>query len=679
MGVRLHLLSPSDGQRVESAVVLGYVDDETDEVSHVEVRLDDDLVAIQIPQRVAAGGTQRAFRATVAIAPDGRSLRRLEVTACDRERPLASVVQLLWVRATRAPIPDCGAVRLITFGTTPAPASATCYPFHGRKDADAALHAVVASRALRDPFCLCYAGAARAAHEVMDRLAAIVRHPHYVRVDGRPLVLVRAESLPADVARCVAGWRSVAARRRMPQPFLLRVQPCGAGDAAAMGFDGAVELPPSGMPLDDVALGALAVPRFSYEQARDFAATAAPPATMFRGVLLWHEPPRGAAGVRFVDASPAAYRAWLEQAIAWTRVHHPGSRRLVFVVPWNGCSEATLAAPDHHYDQAYADATRDATREATRSRDVPSVRRLDPLVSVVLPIYNHEAYVGRAVRSVLDQTIDDVELILIDDGSTDDSLAVARESAAHAGDRRVRVIAQANRGSHAALNTAIAAARGTYCAILNSDDAYAPDRLELMIGAMRAERADLSYSRVAYVDAGGRDVSYTHERALTYLWKQEEQRSFPHAAYALLDFNAAISTGNLVFRRSLFDAAGGFAPLVWCHDWDFLLTALRRGRTLYVDQSLYYYRLHEGSASATYDIRLAYAEGVHMLRRFFADPDYCRRLHRLDPAYYERFVRARGLDRFGALSILGGRILNAAAVPEPAVSAARLRTSSSAR
>ena len=104
-----------------------------------------------------------------------------------------------------------------------------------------------------------------------------------------------------------------------------------------------------------------------------------------------------------------------------------------------------------------------------------------PRVSVVVPVYNKGRYLRRAVDSVLAQSFTDFELILVDDGSTDDSLAVAREYT----DPRVRVIRQANSGAGAARNRGIDEARATMVAFLDGDDEWVPAFLDQMMALVR--------------------------------------------------------------------------------------------------------------------------------------------------------------------------------------------------
>src|SRR5437762_12728182 len=99
----------------------------------------------------------------------------------------------------------------------------------------------------------------------------------------------------------------------------------------------------------------------------------------------------------------------------------------------------------------------------------------DPLVSVILPAFNRGAYIAGALESVMAQTWTRWELIVVDDGSTDETAAVARQYAdAHRG---VIVLTQDNRGVAAARNTGIRRARGSYIAFIDSDDLWRADKL----------------------------------------------------------------------------------------------------------------------------------------------------------------------------------------------------------
>ncbi len=125
-------------------------------------------------------------------------------------------------------------------------------------------------------------------------------------------------------------------------------------------------------------------------------------------------------------------------------------------------------------------------------------------VSVIMPVYNVEKYVGEAIQSVLDQSFTDFELIIVNDGGTDSSLDICRSF----DDPRIRIVSQRNRGLAGARNTGIAHARGEFIALLDSDDRWSPDKLMLHTIHLRSNpRVDASYSGSRLIDEDGNPLS----------------------------------------------------------------------------------------------------------------------------------------------------------------------------
>ncbi|WP_353228022.1 glycosyltransferase [Novosphingobium sp.] len=126
-----------------------------------------------------------------------------------------------------------------------------------------------------------------------------------------------------------------------------------------------------------------------------------------------------------------------------------------------------------------------------------------PRVSVVMPVYNVEAYVAEAIRSVLAQTFTDFELIIVDDGGADASLQICRSFA----DPRITIVSQPNRGLAGARNTGIAAARGEFVALLDSDDRWLPEKLMLhVIHLDNAPDIGVSYAPSRFIDTAGQPL-----------------------------------------------------------------------------------------------------------------------------------------------------------------------------
>jgi glycosyltransferase involved in cell wall biosynthesis len=548
------------------------------------------------------------------------------------------------------------------------------YWFNGKRLLERPFNEVLSTKAPQFPFCVCYANEnwtrrwdgldsevlMGQEHSVEDDRAFIrdllpaFQDERYIRIENRPLLLVYRPSLMPDPVRTATIYREECARAGEADPYLVYAQSFGTGDPAAVGFDAAIEFPPLGfgspginVPLEDVS------PHFrgsfhDYEDLIEIARErATPPFTLFRGVApSWDNTARKAGRSHsFVNAAPEGYRRWLNQALAWTVDHHRPSRRFVFVNAWNEWGEGCHLEPDIKYGRLYLEAT---LEEVRRFGEAPAVR-VAPKVSVVIPSYNHERFIERALASVLGQTLSDLEVIMVDDGSTDGTIAAAQaflRSRSFA--QRVTIRAQANAGAHVALARGISEATGTYIAVLNSDDAYEPARLETLVRQLEERNADLAFSRVRYYDDAEQDLTHTDGYAKVLFDKQLESETYPDLAYALLDFNVSISTGNFVFRRELFDRVGGFVPLVLTHDWHFVLSAWRLGKVIYVPEDLYRYRLHGTNSFRGYGA-FGSMEGRIVMRDFFSDPNAVSRLKRLGQGYYSAFIDSRALQEYASL------------------------------
>lgn len=216
-----------------------------------------------------------------------------------------------------------------------------------------------------------------------------------------------------------------------------------------------------------------------------------------------------------------------------------------------------------------------------------------PKVSVVLPAFNHEAFVGEAIASVLSQSLTDLELIAVDDGSTDGT----REVIQAFDDPRLVLLTQENRGAHAALNRGLKAAQGEYLAILNSDDRYHPNRLDELVRALETRPDDaLAASFVRVIDHQGSQLGVKHGFKDLEPWALDSPATSFRATSlwqgALLTENFLATTSNFVFRRSDYEQIGDFRPLRFTHDWDFALRLLGERGLCLVEKPLMDYRVH---------------------------------------------------------------------------------------
>jgi len=221
-----------------------------------------------------------------------------------------------------------------------------------------------------------------------------------------------------------------------------------------------------------------------------------------------------------------------------------------------------------------------------------SKRRATPRVSVVVPAYNHAEYIERALASVLSQSWRDLEVIVVDDGSTDGTAECAERVLAGAALPH-RLVRRGNRGASTTLNEGAALATGDYVQFLNSDDWLDPRRVERMVDEVAGVGAGWGFSAIALADAAGDPIDAMKNRRAFDLMCATSSVGFRQSVgFALIPTNATVSSGNLFVSRALFDRVGGFREFRWNHDWDFALRALWLDEPVFVGDPLYVYRLH---------------------------------------------------------------------------------------
>jgi len=247
-------------------------------------------------------------------------------------------------------------------------------------------------------------------------------------------------------------------------------------------------------------------------------------------------------------------------------------------------------------------------RQAPRSSDTP-------LVSIVVPSYNHDRYVGRALKSVFAQTYRNIELIVIDDGSKDDSADVIR-SALAACPFPHRFVVRGNRGSVATVQEGLGLARGTFVNVLHSDDEFAPDRISICVRRIANRGCDWGFSAVEFTDADDRPLSAaTHAIAGQLLQKIERVPFEASTGLALLTTNVSITTGNLFIRRAFMDEIGGLRIYKYNDDWEFCLRATLASEPVFLPEKLFRYRYH-GRNTITSAGEGAKTEAEEIMREF---------------------------------------------------------------
>jgi succinoglycan biosynthesis protein ExoO len=221
-----------------------------------------------------------------------------------------------------------------------------------------------------------------------------------------------------------------------------------------------------------------------------------------------------------------------------------------------------------------------------------------PLVSVVMANYNGARHLAEAIASAQRQTLADWELILVDDASTDDSLAVAVALAQ--ADPRIRVLAQArNRGPAAARNRALAAARGAWIAVVDSDDVMLPERLERLLARAEAEGAEIVADDQLVCDAALSPLAPFIGRAMARRLARVDLATFVDSSRLYsrlpdLGFLKPVIRADLIARVGVRYDEG----LRIGEDFHFLAALLAAGGRLRLEpEPLYLYRKHDASIS----------------------------------------------------------------------------------
>ncbi|MEG8037917.1 glycosyltransferase [Sphingomonas sp. LR60] len=208
-----------------------------------------------------------------------------------------------------------------------------------------------------------------------------------------------------------------------------------------------------------------------------------------------------------------------------------------------------------------------------------------PRVSVILPAFNAADTIAATLASVMAQSFADWEVLVVDDGSTDHTIASASRIAA--GDTRIQLISQHNQGVSSARNHGIDSAGGELLLFLDADDTIAPEHLALLTNALDAHDAEVAYCGYQRIGSTGSALAPVFEEGIA---------DAPFEAFAHAN---KVAIHSVLVPRALVRAVGGFDPgLVTCEDWDLWLRIARTGaRFVGVATPLAFYRMQPRSLS----------------------------------------------------------------------------------
>jgi len=208
-----------------------------------------------------------------------------------------------------------------------------------------------------------------------------------------------------------------------------------------------------------------------------------------------------------------------------------------------------------------------------------------PKISVITAAYNHVKFIRQSVESVQAQTYRDFEHIVVDDGSSDGTAEILKSFVG-----QITYIRQDNRGAHAAINEGIRRSSGDYIAIIDSDDAWLPNKLERQIEAIeKSPEAGMVYSLAYFINSKG--------EVQDLVWLMGTPFDDPNVAFEeLLEVNRIPIVTALV-KRSCIEEVGFFSEtLKALSDWDMWLRISAKWSIIFIPEKLALYRVHENNA-----------------------------------------------------------------------------------
>jgi len=209
-----------------------------------------------------------------------------------------------------------------------------------------------------------------------------------------------------------------------------------------------------------------------------------------------------------------------------------------------------------------------------------------PLVSVIIPAYNQERFIGEAIESILSQSMRDFEILVIDDGSRDRTKGVVL-----AFRDKVRYFFQPNKGAGAARNAGLERAKGRFIAFLDADDMWLPGKLELQLDVMESSpEVGVAYGAIIVMY----ENSWRHERVI---------RSPHELSLEEMLLENPVHTSTVLIRREWFETAGVFdESLIRCQDWEMWFRLRIQGcQFRYIDEVLAKVRFHDSNSTRDHE------------------------------------------------------------------------------
>lgn len=237
------------------------------------------------------------------------------------------------------------------------------------------------------------------------------------------------------------------------------------------------------------------------------------------------------------------------------------------------------------------------------------------LVTIAIPCYNHEVFVQDSIRSVINQTYKNIEFIIIDDGSTDQSVNKIKEMLIECEQRftRFEFRDRPNKGLCNTLNEALEWAQGDYFCVIASDDQMLPEKTSLQISSFKSDTVGVF---------GGVNIINNKNQILSSRVREYSETGFEDILLNKHDLPAS----SQMFKTDILRQVGGYNPNVKVEDWDLLLRMSKLNKKMvYIPQLLINYRKHDSNISS--DNTFMYTEMIKILDQYVDEPKYAQALY----------------------------------------------------
>jgi glycosyltransferase involved in cell wall biosynthesis len=392
------------------------------------------------------------------------------------------------------------------------------YWFNGKRLLNGPIDDVLNSQMPDFPFCMCWANenwtrtwdgldnniliaqnySPENDRQFIQGLIPFFNDDRYIRIKNRPLLIIyRAELLP-NPRESVKIWKEECRLRQIEEPYICCVHSFSNIDPNLLGFDAAIEFPPLLSDIYPVKRKPHIVNNkfcgeiYSYVDICNYFLNK--PRTdykLFKTIIpSWDNTARRQNNsCIFIESSPQRYQSWLENILEQTQqTFLDDDERIIFINAWNEWGEGCHLEPDIKYGHQFLQATQEAFKSTSslysyslKQNSYTEAFKKSPLVSVCIPTYNGEDYVLEALQSVVNQSYDNLEVLISDDNSSDNTIKLVSDFIDSHSDKSMKLFTHERFGLVQNWNFCISQAKGKYIKFLFQDDLIAECAIEKMV------------------------------------------------------------------------------------------------------------------------------------------------------------------------------------------------------